>query len=207
MIVKGRSWMQDIKSFEYDVALSFAGEDREYVEKVASLLKENGIKVFYDDFEKATLWGKDLYTYLAGIYQDKAQYTVMFISEHYAKKQWTNHEKTSAQARAFSENKEYILPARFDDTQIPGVPQTVGYISLVDTQPENFVDLIQEKLTHTKTNRNNAMKAAAFAQAIKNPELISAILKGDDESAVKQLGKDSDLEKLFFNMFESGALD
>ena len=42
----------------YDVALSFAGEDRPYVQQVAQRLVESGIKVFYDDFEKVDLWGK-----------------------------------------------------------------------------------------------------------------------------------------------------
>ena len=46
--------------YKYDIALSFAGEDREYVEKVATLLKENGVKVFYDKFEQVDLWGKDV---------------------------------------------------------------------------------------------------------------------------------------------------
>lgn len=45
---------------KYDIALSFAGENREYVDKVAKLLKDKGISVFYDLFEKANMWGKDL---------------------------------------------------------------------------------------------------------------------------------------------------
>ena len=32
----------------YDVVLSFAGEDRKYVEKIAYLMRGRGIKVFYD---------------------------------------------------------------------------------------------------------------------------------------------------------------
>lgn len=44
----------------YDVALSFAGEERPYVEAVADALRNAGVKVFYDDYEKVTLWGKDL---------------------------------------------------------------------------------------------------------------------------------------------------
>jgi hypothetical protein len=40
----------------YDVALSFAGENRAYVEKVAASLKDHGIRIFYDDYEKVTLW-------------------------------------------------------------------------------------------------------------------------------------------------------
>ena len=32
----------------YDIALSFAGEDREYVEAVAESLRVKSIRVFYD---------------------------------------------------------------------------------------------------------------------------------------------------------------
>lgn len=37
-------------TFEFDVALSFAGEDRGYVHPIAERLRERGIRVFYDDF-------------------------------------------------------------------------------------------------------------------------------------------------------------
>ena len=114
---------------KFHVALSFAGEDREYVEKVAKELRENDVSLFYDKFDEVSLWGKDLYTYLRDIYQNKAYFTVIFISEHYKNKRWTNHERESAQARAFSENREYILPAKFDDTEIPGILPTTHYIS------------------------------------------------------------------------------
>src|SRR5215218_6176143 len=51
--------------FQFDVALSFAGEDREYVDNIADRLRTHGVKVFYDRYEQATLWGKDLYEHLA----------------------------------------------------------------------------------------------------------------------------------------------
>ena len=56
--------MKEISKFDekndYEVVLSFAGEKRDYVEKVAKFLKNNNVKVFYDDFEdeKIYLWGK-----------------------------------------------------------------------------------------------------------------------------------------------------
>lgn len=40
---------------KYHVALSFAGEDREYVDKVATCLHKKGVKVFYDKFEDTDL--------------------------------------------------------------------------------------------------------------------------------------------------------
>ncbi len=131
----------------YHVALSFAGEDRDYVEKVAINLKAAGVEVFYDLFEEADLWGKDLYAHLSEVYQKKAIYTVIFVSAAYREKLWTNHERRSAQARAFSESSEYILPALFDKTvEIPGLLKTKGHIDLTTKTPEQLADLIVEKL-------------------------------------------------------------
>ncbi len=132
---------------KYDVALSFAGEDRIYVERVAAELRAYGVKVFYDKYEETTLWGKNLYTYLSEVYKDKAYFTVMFISAAYKQKLWTNHERESAQARAFEESREYILPAKFDDSvEVPGVLSTIGYISLRKLLPEDFAKKIVAKL-------------------------------------------------------------
>lgn len=132
---------------EYHVALSFAGEDREYVERVADRLLAAGVKVFYDGFEEARLWGKDLYVHLSDVYRKKALYTVIFASKHYRKKLWTNRERQSAQERAFESNKEYILPALFDKSvAVPGMLKTTGYISLWNREPEAVADLIIEKL-------------------------------------------------------------
>src|SRR4051794_37482372 len=74
---------------QYDVCLSFAGEDRVYVEKVASSLRRMKVAVFYDRYEQAELWGKDLYTHLDSVYRLSAKFCLIFISKHYAKKLWT----------------------------------------------------------------------------------------------------------------------
>lgn len=133
-------------SFEYQIALSFAGEDREFVEKVAEILKKNNLKVFYDKYEQANLWGKDLYQYLSYVYQYKAQYCIIFISKYYAEKMWTNHELKNAQARAINNNKEYILPARFDNTDLPGLLNTIGFIDLRRTSPEELSNIVLAKI-------------------------------------------------------------
>lgn len=145
-------------NYEFDVALSFAGEEREYVEKVAEFLQSQGIRVFYDRFEDTTLWGKDLFVHLDEIYRKKARYCVMFLSKDYASKVWTKHERESAQARALDEKSEYILPARFDDTEIPGIRPTIGYIDLRKKSPEEFASLILRKLKEQIDKRTSEEK-------------------------------------------------
>ena len=139
---------------KYDVAFSFAGEDRVYVEQVANELINKKISVFYDKFEEAELWGKNLYTHLIDIYQNKATYTVIFVSSDYAKKNWCNHELKSAQAKAFEENSDCILPAKFDDTVIDGILPTVGFIDLREKTPNEFAHLIYKKLTLDSAPQN-----------------------------------------------------
>jgi hypothetical protein len=130
---------------KYDVAVSFAGEDRHYVEKVVALLKLNNVSVFYDFDFQHELWGEDLYTALMRIYSQEAKYCIPFISKDYKNKTWTRHEVKSAFSRAIEE-KVYILPVRLDDTRIEGIPDTVGYVDLRKCSIEYFVGLILKKL-------------------------------------------------------------
>ncbi len=138
--------MAPTQDYDYHVALSFAGEDRDKADSLARILRVRGVKVFYDNYEKSLLWGKNLYVHLSDVYQYKARYCVMFLSLHYATKLWTNHEREAAQSRAFRENKEYILPVRLDETAIPGMPSTVAYLSLPPETIETIADAIVEKL-------------------------------------------------------------
>lgn len=135
------------KTFEYDVGLSFAGEQRAYVEQVAYHLKSRGIRTFYDDYEKGSLWGKDLYAYLSEVYQHLCRYCVVFVSKEYGEKVWPTQERQAAQSRALEEKGgEYVLPARFDNTDLPGLLGTLGYIDLNQMSPEELAGLIEEKL-------------------------------------------------------------
>jgi hypothetical protein len=131
----------------YDIAISFAGEDREIAKKISDLIKQKKYKVFYDEYEKSNLWGKDLYSYLSDVYSKKAKFCLMIISANYANKTWTNLERKAAQAKAFKENHEYILPLRLDDTSIPGLLDTTGYIDYNNSSLEEIVDLLINKLS------------------------------------------------------------
>jgi hypothetical protein len=113
----------------FQVALSFAGEQRTYVREVAKALTSRHIAVFYDQFQANDLWGKDGAEHFHQIYSRDAQYVVMFISADYVAKAWTRLERRSALSRQMKEDAEYILPVRFDDTEVPGLPDTLQFLS------------------------------------------------------------------------------
>lgn len=132
--------------WSYDVALSFAGEDRRFAEFLAIALKKRGVSVFYDAFEKVELWGQDLYSYLFDLYNLRARYCVMFISKHYEGKLWTDHERRAAQEKAFRENRKSVLPIRLDDTEVPRTLSTVSYLTWSYEGADGIAEVIVQKL-------------------------------------------------------------
>ena len=130
----------------YEVALSFAGEQREYVAGVARALQARGIAVFYDEFEKIALWGKDLGEELQAVYENKSGCVVPFVSREWVEKAWPRHERRAALSRAVREPGDYVLPVRFDDTPVPGLPDSVGYLRAKEYSSAELATAIAQKL-------------------------------------------------------------
>ena len=131
---------------KYQVALSFAGEHRDYVEEVARHLQSRSIDVFYDGFEQVGLWGQSGAEAFHEAFAQESAYVVMFISEAYVSKAWPIHEKRSALSRMIEKWDEYILPVRFDDTPVPGLPTDVIYECAGKHTPAQLATMIAKKL-------------------------------------------------------------
>lgn len=132
--------------YDYDVAVSFAGEDRPFVAKVVELLKGADVKVFYDRDEQAAMWGENLVDFLDGVYQHRARFAIVFVSRNYVDKAWPNHERQSAQARALIERSTYLLPVRLDDSSLPGLRPTISYLDGLAVGAQGVVDTFKKKL-------------------------------------------------------------
>ena len=130
----------------YQVALSFAAEQRKFVEEVARHLQSRSIDVFYDDFEKVGLWGRSGAEAFHATFAEESAYVVMFVSHAYVSKAWPNHERRSALSRMIRERREYILPVRFDDADVPGLPADIIYLSAHDYTSAQLATMIAEKL-------------------------------------------------------------
>ena len=126
--------MTAIRTRTFDVSLSFAGEDRGYVEQIAIKLKTMGLNVFYDQFYSCELWGEDLFELLDDVYRKQSRYVIIFASSNYAGKLWTTHERRSAQARVLLERQDaYLLPVVWMTLKYPDLG-----LRLLSSMPESW---------------------------------------------------------------------
>lgn len=93
----------DLDSYGYDVALSFAGTERNLAAELAGITQANGYRVFYDRYDPHSLWGEDLPHRFEEIYRRRARFCVIFVSNNYVNGDWTRYELRSAIARSVEE--------------------------------------------------------------------------------------------------------
>lgn len=149
ILLRGEQYAADTVGFDYDVALSFSGSDRGYVELMADQLRSNGMRVFYDKAEQANLWGRNLQIHFGELYRLRARYCVVFVSENYVKSAWTKLGLEAALAREFERGDTYVLPIRLDDTQLREILPTRGYVDARRESVESIVDIVKRKLAKT----------------------------------------------------------
>ena len=145
----GRSSTME-ESYDYDVAVTFAGEDREFVEAVVRDVASAGYRVFYDQDEQVTLWGEELTEFFPKIYEERSRYAVMFVSRHYAAKAWTRLERRSVLVRALNQPTPYLLPVQLDGTRLTGVRETISYLDGIRIGAKGVAMAIRQKLGGTQ---------------------------------------------------------
>lgn len=142
-------------SYKYEVALSFAGEDRKFAEAVAKGLRDAGVNVFYDDFYAEELWGEDLSVRLRDVYHSSSQFCIMVISQHYVDKMWPSHERQQAIERMIKEKgKAYVLPVRLDgfNGEVPGMSGSISYLAVNSSDHQRIVDAFLRKIGRKGTS-------------------------------------------------------
>ena len=131
---------------KYDLAISFAGEQREIARDITDRLEDTGYSVFLDEYQEAELWGSDLTVKLGKVYGEEARRCLIIVSEDYVRKPWTNHERRNVLYRFMNDPGEYLLCLRTDASCLPGLPSVIGYLDLQGRTLSDVYRLLLEKL-------------------------------------------------------------
>jgi len=139
--------------YEFDLAISFAGSERDYARTIAEILINNELKVFLDELYEAKLWGKNLIESLCDIYEYKAKYCLIIVSKEYCDRIYTNIERRAALDRAIETKEEYILPVIIDNSWIKGLPKSTAYIDLRKKSCVSICELVIDKIKGTQSDK------------------------------------------------------
>jgi len=138
----------DATKKRFKVALSFPGEKRRYVSRIAKGLADRlgQNSIFYDKYFEAELAKPNLDLTLQKIYHDDSELIVIFICKEYEQKDWCGLEWRAIRDIIKNRRDKDIMPMRFDDAKIPGLFSIDGYIDLRKRSANETIDLICQRL-------------------------------------------------------------
>lgn len=146
----------------YDVALSFAGENRALAASLFDALSEREVSVFYDYNEQHRILAQNVEDYLSPIYRSEALYVVPILSGQYPRKIWTKFESDQFRSR-FGDNA--VIPIRMTDTAEGFFSDTAGYGGLVfdptapaEPQVQQISELLCRKLEEDRLVPDDAVR-------------------------------------------------
>src|ERR1035437_7865791 len=113
----------------FRVALSFPGEHRDRVERIAEALadKLGREKVLYDKWHASEFNRPNLDVYLSKLYHDEADVIAVFLCEAYNAKEWTGLEWRACRDLLKHKEDSRLMFFRLDNAEIPGLYSIDGY--------------------------------------------------------------------------------
>jgi tetratricopeptide (TPR) repeat protein len=174
----------------FDVALSFPGEQRQFVEQVAAHLASTfgERRVLYDQYHDAELARLDLDVYLPHLYREQAELILVFLCAEYAQKHWCRLEWRHVRQLISTADAGRIMLVSFgnpgDLTEL-GILPGDGYLDIGTRSAEAIAEKIRERL-----RVNQGITAPAVGATPATPCDISRI----DRYAPEQLvGREAEL--------------
>src|SRR5438105_1513203 len=135
-------------SKRFRIAFSFAGEKRDFVAKVATILAKRFGEdaILYDKYHKAEFSRSDLAFYLPDLYEKEADLVVAVFCPDYESKEWCGLEWTAIFGLLKARKASEVMHTRFERVEGKGLRGLSGYTDLDDETPESAAVLILERL-------------------------------------------------------------
>lgn len=111
-----------LKEYQFDFALSFAGENRELARLIADQLDLFDCAVFYDEYFEANYLGKAWHKSFTQIFGEQARFVICLLDKHHVEKIWPTFERECFSPRV---SEAAVIPIYLDDTPVPGIPKDI----------------------------------------------------------------------------------
>jgi len=156
----------------FRVALSFAGEKREFVAQVALLLARRfgEAAILYDKYHEAEFARFDLGIRLPRMYGEQSDLVVPVLCPDYDRKRWTGWEWVQIYGLLTQQDAHRVMPCRFGLAEVDGLGHAAAFVELDDKTPEQLATLVLERLAineglpkdhYTRGNTGSAQRTPA----------------------------------------------
>ncbi len=167
------------QEYLYDVAISFADEDKNAAKALALAFESIDINAYYyDDIDERALgFGQNLENRLIDIYREKAKYAVVLFSENYfsENKKYTRIELKAIVERMNRESDSvYLLPIKFKDEFVIEEYPELNAITYTkwDTRPETIAEAIKKLLGRKLIEKDKIKNENAFLYSSGNESKV-----------------------------------
>ncbi|TAL12768.1 MAG: tetratricopeptide repeat protein [Nitrospirae bacterium] len=148
----------------FRIAFSFAGERRNFVAQVATILAKKFSKdaILYDKFHEAEFANWKLGLILQELYHDQSDMIVVVVCPDYSKKDWCGLEWVTIHGMLMSGMDREIMLCRFAHAKLQGLNENAGFVELDSKTPEQAAELILQrlKLNESKGKKRKRSKPA-----------------------------------------------
>ncbi len=129
-------------NFDFDFAISFAGENRTIARLIVDQLKTLDCSVFYDEHYEANYLGKTWNKQFTEIFSNQSRFVICLLDKHHRDKIWPTFER-----ECFSHRVEdaAVIPIYLDETIFVGIPRDL--IGIVFHPDEILEEDLENRVT------------------------------------------------------------
>jgi hypothetical protein len=130
------------REFDFDFAISFAGENRALARLVKEQLEMLDFSVFFDELFEANYLGQAWHRTFMEIFSDKARFVVCLLDIFHLEKIWPTFERECFIPRV---QDAAVIPIYLDKTIFPGIPRDI--VGIHFSKDETSEELLPNKVT------------------------------------------------------------
>lgn len=129
---------------EWDIAISFAGENRDLAKFIAEKLRELDVSVYFDEYYETNYLGKRLGEQFEAVFSKGARYVVCLLDKNHKDKIWPTFERDTFTHRV---KENAVIPIYLDNEKFVGISADLYGIEFkVDRATEDWRALANERI-------------------------------------------------------------
>ena len=142
----------------FRVAFTFAGEKRDFVAEVASILatRLGEASILYDKYHEAEFARRDLGFYLPDLYNKNSDLIVVIVSADYEQREWCGLEWAATFDLIKQRKDDSVMLCRYNHAHVKGLFSIAGFVELDSKTPEQTAVLILQRLALNEGRPKNA---------------------------------------------------